>query len=516
MLRTTFRQQYRQAWKCRYYTTQDDIHRIPPQLNLSHYAKHVESIANSMRLRNYEPDCVYEVKRLSDEKIELEKRAALFRDRRDEINQSIRSASSKQERNEFIHQAKHWKDQLRQVEEKLVQVESDLINQALLIPNDIHPDAPRGPETNATMVKTVGSPRTERHLRDHLTLAESLDMVDFEQAAVVTGSKFYYLKNAGAWLECALIQYALHKAAARGFMPVLAPDIVRTSIAYGCGFQPRKKEASQIYDVSTASMAHTTAPKLCLAGTAEIPLAGMFAQKMLKEEELPKRVVGFSHSFRAEAGHGSAEERGLYRRIILHKLFIPEMHDPRPSQTSLDSLNICLLTALTQLSTVKTCNMVDVSRCAFDRDELWRAAEIVSVAMDIYHTCASPDDQAKILRGIKMEDFHHGLIKSFDILRNTREFQFNSKNWLQVADWMQVEIRRHQLNTYRPATIEDTTAMKKPDFFLAHLKPHATLSPTLSHKQPPKSLKQPRRSISFQNQFTVSPQHSRNTSISSV
>lgn len=206
-------------------------------------------------------------------------------------------------------------------------------------------------------------------------------------------------------------------------------------------------------------------------------------------------------------------------RIILHKLFIPEMHDPRPSQTSLDSLNICLSTALTQLSTVKTCNMVDVGRCAFDRDELWRAAEIVSVAMDIYQTCASSDDQARILRGIKMEDFHHGLIKSFDILRNTREFQFNAKNWLQVADWMQVEIRRHQLNTYRPATTEDTTAIKKPDFFLAHLKPHATLSPTLPHKQPPKSLKQPRRSISFQNQFTVSPQqqqHSRKSSFSTA
>ncbi|KAG1465879.1 hypothetical protein G6F46_000408 [Rhizopus delemar] len=193
--------------------------------------------------------------------------------------------------------------------------------------------------------------------------------------------------------------------------------------------------------------------------------------------------------------------------IILHKLFIPEMHDPRPSQASLRSLNVCLSTALTQLSAIKTCTMVDVGRCAFDRDELWRAAEVVSVAMDIYHTCASPDDQAKIIQGIRVEDFSQGLLKSFDILRHTREYQFECRDWLQVADWMQVDIRRHQLNTpYQRKMKDDKTAIKKPDFFLAHLKPHLTVAPP---QQPPsnklsKQPKQPRKSISFQNQFSVS------------
>ncbi|CAO3688596.1 unnamed protein product [Rhizopus stolonifer] len=194
-------------------------------------------------------------------------------------------------------------------------------------------------------------------------------------------------------------------------------------------------------------------------------------------------------------------------RIILHKLFIPEMHDSRPSQASLESLNICLSTALVQLSTIKTCNMVDVGRCAFDRDELWRAAEIISVAMDVYHACASQDDQAKIIQGIKVEDFNQGLLKAFDTLRNTVEYLSGSKDCLQIADWMQVEIRRHQLTTsYRYKMKDDVTAVKKPDFFLAHLKPHVTTTQqqTAMAKQA-KSSKQPRKSISFQNQFSVSP-----------
>ncbi|KAG1047813.1 hypothetical protein G6F43_009762 [Rhizopus delemar] len=197
-------------------------------------------------------------------------------------------------------------------------------------------------------------------------------------------------------------------------------------------------------------------------------------------------------------------------RIILHKLFIPEMHDPRPSQASLESLNICLSTALVQLSTIKTCNMVDVGRCAFDRDELWRAAEVISVAMDIYHACASAKDQARILYGIKVEDFNQGLLKAFDILYNTLEYQSGSKGCFQIADWMQVEIRRHQLTTpHRYEMKDDITAVKKPDFFLAHLKPHVNSTEITQQQSLPvkqnKQSKQQRKSITFQNQFSVSP-----------
>jgi hypothetical protein len=236
-------------------------------------------------------------------------------------------------------------------------------------------------------------------------------------------------------------------------------------------------------------------------------------------------------------------------RIILHKLFIPEMNDTRPSQASLESLNICLSTALTQLSAIKTCNMADVGRCAFDRDELWRAAEVISVAMDIYDTCVSPADQAKILTGIKMQDFMTGLLKSYDVLQNTREFRFSCKNWFQVADWIQVEIRRHQLvgaSTHHCPPDDDAFKKNKPDYFLAHLKPNTILNNNDNNNhqhhqphQPPQvnkkekniskpsasttnhttnkssnkasSLskssnnhnKQPRKSISFQNQFSI-------------
>ncbi|CAO3619838.1 unnamed protein product [Mucor hiemalis] len=322
-------------------TVEEDIHRIPPKLNLKYYAENAENIMENMKLRNYETDCVVRVKELYKQRSQLQSQVELLRQERDAVNQHIRSATTKEARQPFIAKAKEWKDQVKQAEDQLLRLEFELMNQALLIPNDTHPSVPLGPESNAKTVKTVGTPRvstSEQPLVDHVTIAEKLDMIDFEQAALVTGSKFYYLKNYGAWLEFALIQYAMHKASLKGFSPVLAPDMVRTSIAYGCGFQPRKKEASQIYDVTTPSTINTTAPKLCLVGTAEIPLAGMFAQKLFKEEELPKRIVGFSHAYRAEAGHGSAEERGLYRVHQFSKVELFTVTTPEQSESMLQEL----------------------------------------------------------------------------------------------------------------------------------------------------------------------------------
>lgn len=315
-----------------------DIHRIPPQLKLDYYATNVKHIVNNMTLRNYDPDVAYRVKDLYDERLRLTSEATTMREARDRVNMSIRTAQSKQDREHFIQEAKSWKEKLRQLEDQLVVVESELEQAALQVPNETHPETPLGPESNARLLKTVGEPRKDTSLKDHVSIAEQLDMIDFEQASLVTGSKFYYLKNYGAWLEFALIQYALHKASSKGFSPVITPDMVRTSIAYGCGFQPRKSEASQIYDVSTASTVNTTAPKLCLVGTAEIPLAGLNAQKLFKEEELPKRIVGFSHAFRAEAGHGSAEERGLYRVHQFSKVELFTVTTPQQSESMLQEM----------------------------------------------------------------------------------------------------------------------------------------------------------------------------------
>ncbi|KAI8890238.1 hypothetical protein K501DRAFT_266155 [Backusella circina FSU 941] len=202
-------------------------------------------------------------------------------------------------------------------------------------------------------------------------------------------------------------------------------------------------------------------------------------------------------------------------RIILHKVFIPEKNDTRPSQTSLESLNICLSAALMQLKTIKSCSMLDIGHCGFDRDELWRATEIISVAMEIYHNCVVPEDQAKILRGISILEFNGALERALDILKSTLEFQMSYKNCFQVADWIQVEIRRHQLlgSSCIVTDQHQNPAYPQPDYFIPSLKPdiepqeikkESKPSPELNISSHPSSTKQQaKKQISFQNQFSV-------------
>ena len=213
--------------------------------------------------------------------------------------------------------AKAVKGQILELERRLVEIEDQLYDLASSVPNDTHPDVPIGPEKVAVTLSTHGpAPLPADPARDHVAIGKALGLFDFEAGSQVTGSSWYYLTNEGALLEMALTNYALSTAAKHGFSPVITPDVVRTDIARRCGFQPRDRMASQSYHVSTVSSpppskhAHTD---LVLAGTAEIPLAGMFANKIALSRTLPHKIVGCGRAFRAEAGARGADTRGLYR-----------------------------------------------------------------------------------------------------------------------------------------------------------------------------------------------------------
>ncbi|KAF3658644.1 Serine--tRNA ligase [Capsicum annuum] len=123
-------------------------------------------------------------------------------------------------------------------------------------------------------------------------------------AILVSGSKFYYLKNEAVLLEMGLVNWAVSEAMKRGFTPLTTPEIVRSSVVEKCGFQPRGTN-TQVYSIENSDQ--------CLIGTAEIPVGGIHMDSILSESSLPLKYVAFSHCFRTEAGAAGAATRGLYR-----------------------------------------------------------------------------------------------------------------------------------------------------------------------------------------------------------
>ena len=172
--------------------------------------------------------------------------------------------------------------------------------------NPASPEAPEGGEDDFAVLETVGTPRdfaAEGFTpRDHVELGRMLGAIDIERGAKVSGSRFYFLTGVGAQLELALTQLAMGRAAEWGFTPMIPPALVKPEAMEGTGFLGQA--ADDVY--------HLEKDDLYLVGTSEVPLAAYHSGEIL-EGELPKRYVGFSPSFRREAGSHGKDTRGIFR-----------------------------------------------------------------------------------------------------------------------------------------------------------------------------------------------------------
>jgi len=280
---------------------------------------YVTNTAN--RLSSADPKLVVQ---LYDQYVQLKQEADQIRAERNDNSNQMKGKMEADQRQKLIQRGQELKDKLAELEEKLGQVEMSLQREGQRVPNLTHPSVPIGGEDVATVLRLVGAPREfEFEVKDHVTVAEALDLVDFEAAAEVSGQKFYYLRNAAALMEMALVNYALSKAMSKGFTPIMTPDLVKESVLEKCGFQPRGTN-TQVYSVRDSA--------LCLTGTAEVPLGGIYMDKILSEAELPIKMAAFGHCFRTEAGAAGAAGKGLYRVHQFSKVEMFVLSTPEQSE----------------------------------------------------------------------------------------------------------------------------------------------------------------------------------------
>ncbi len=226
-----------------------------------------------------------------------------LRERRNALARDIKGRKPSDEERDLGRELKQRDTQL---EPELRGVADELLALQMQVPNMTHPDVPTGrSDEDSRELRVVGElPRFDFAPKDHLALGEQHDLLDFESAARVTGQKFYYLKNELVLLEQALVRYVLGFLRDHGFTLFQTPDLARTEVAEGLGFNPRGEE-TQVYSVANED--------LVLIGTAEITLGGLHRDEIMDEESLPRRYSGLSHCFRTEAGAAGRAGKGLYR-----------------------------------------------------------------------------------------------------------------------------------------------------------------------------------------------------------
>lgn len=253
-------------------------------------------------VRNADAELVVD---LYQKRIALQQSLETLRAERNETAQKMKGKLEQEERQALIERGRTLKEEIATLEADTERIAGDLDVAARNIPNMTHPEVPRGGEDEGTVLQIIGEPTAFGfEPKDHLALGADLRLIDFESATTVSGAKFYYLLNEGAMLELALINYAMAKLIARGYTPYTTPDLARANVLEAIGFNPRGEE-TQVYTITDSD--------LCLVGTAEITLGGLLQDRILRKEDLPIRLVGFSHCFRTEAGAHGSFSRGLYR-----------------------------------------------------------------------------------------------------------------------------------------------------------------------------------------------------------
>jgi len=262
---------------------------------------------------------------LYDKRNELLKALDEERQKRNENAAAMKGKLEQAIREKLIAEGKALKDRIAELERLAEETAARLEEEARKIPNMAHPSAPKGREDKDNLeVKRVGEPtKFAFEPKDHVQLGQELDIIDFDAATRVSGTKFYYLKNQGVILELALVRYALDILMKKGFTLFTTPDVAKTEILEGIGFNPRGAE-SNVYTVEGEGT--------CLIGTAEITLGGYYSGAILERKDLPLRLAGVSHCFRREAGAAGQFSKGLYRvhqftKVEMFSYCLPEDSD---------------------------------------------------------------------------------------------------------------------------------------------------------------------------------------------
>jgi seryl-tRNA synthetase len=231
-------------------------------------------------------------------------------------------------------QVGQFAEQLKQNEERLAEVQSELRAILSSIPNVPHESVPNGvDEQDNVEVRRVGEPRQFNFaVRDHVDIGENLGQVDFDRAAKITGSRFVLLTSRIAKLHRALAQYMLNTHTEKhGYTEVYAPYMVNANALFGTGQLPK-------FEADLFSVPVGDEGKYYLIPTAEVPVTNIFGDEIVKLENLPLKFVCHTPCFRSEAGSYGRDTRGMIRQHQFDKVELVQLVHPEQSYERLEEL----------------------------------------------------------------------------------------------------------------------------------------------------------------------------------
>ena len=232
---------------------------------------------------------------------------------------------------ELVQKMTEVGEKIKSLDEEVKEIEAKLEEIIMGIPNIPNDSIPVGPDESYNRVeRTWGEPRKFTfEPKPHWEIGENLDILDFERAGKVTGTRFTFYKGLGARLERALINFMLDvHTNEHGYIETLPPFMVNKYSMIGTGQLPKFEE--DMFKVANNDY--------YLIPTAEVPVTNIYRDEILDEKDLPILHCAYSPCFRAEAGAHGRDTRGLIRQHQFNKVELVKFAHPDNSYEELEKL----------------------------------------------------------------------------------------------------------------------------------------------------------------------------------
>jgi len=242
-----------------------------------------------------------------------------LRQKRNEIADLLKDPKKRTEK--IIKQGKTLKDKLTALDTEYQKIMGEYEDLMVKVPTIPSQDTPIGKDEseNVEVEKSGDIPKFDFKPKDYMTLAQELDLLDFDRGVKVAGYRGYYVKNEAVMLQMGLMMYALNKLISKGFTPIIPPTLVREFALFGSGYFAGKKydpQVDEIYKIANDEILSDGSVKKedkFLIGTAEPSLLAYYADEILDEKDLPIKLCGFSQCYRSEIGSYGKDTKGIYR-----------------------------------------------------------------------------------------------------------------------------------------------------------------------------------------------------------
>jgi len=303
-------------------------------LDLKFVTENMDEVYKRLSTRNGDFSYLLELVTLQEQRklliYDVEAKKALRNEQSKKIGELKRN---KQDATHILNEVAHLGDDIKSLDSKLKDIEDKVFDILSITPNLPHDSVPVGKDESANLlIRKVGTPKKfDFEVKDHVALGENLDILDFERAAKITGTRFVVDKGLGARLERSLIQFMMDLHSFKnGYTEIIPPFIVNEKSMFATGQFPKFRDDS--FKVVAGDNSWYLNP------TAEVPTINLYRDEILDGDQLPFKYCSYTTAFRSEAGSAGRDTRGILRQHQFNKVELIKFTKPENSYKELDEM----------------------------------------------------------------------------------------------------------------------------------------------------------------------------------